>query len=180
MIDLRQPELPTAIICGGRAYEVRTSFRVWIEFGRVLEEERKAWYGVFAGDRPDGADWVEAAVEFHRSPTVTPRQSRSHGPREIDLVEDGELIVAAFQQAYGIDLTATDMHWHRFKALLTGIPEDTRLAQVMAIRGYSKQSDKRDHDAEMRKRQQTWRLPDPGENEARADVLKWAETYFGD
>ena len=180
MIDLRQPTLPSALLVDGRAYEVRTSFRVWIEFERALREERAAWRGVFAGDQPEGAEWVEAAIEFLRSPNSTPRAERMDGPREVDLVEDGELIVAAFQQAYGIDLTATDMHWHRFKALLSGIPDDTRLAQVMSIRGYRKPPSKQDADAEARKRQREWALRDPGYDEARADVLKWAEELFGD
>lgn len=180
MIDLREPNLPSGIVANGREYALVTDFRAWIEFDRVLREDGEIYMGVFAGQRPFGSNWHEALLDFFKSPNSTPRTSASAGPREIDLVEDGELIVAAFQQAYGIDLTATDMHWHRFKALLAGLPDDTRLVQVMGIRGYKRQSGKHDHDAEMRKRQQAWRLPDPGENEARADVLKWAETYFGD
>lgn len=179
MIDLRRPDLPHALVVGGRAYEVDTSFRTWIEFERRLREGQ-AWYGVFSGDAPEGADWPEAAVEFLRSPTSTPRGERRGGPREMDLVEDGELIVAAFQQAYGIDLTACDMHWHRFKALLNGIPDDTRLAQVMGIRGWRRASGKQDRDAEMARRQREWALPAPDEELRRAEVLEWAEEFFGE
>lgn len=177
MIDLRDPTLPHALLVDGKAYEVRTSFRAWIEFERASREDRVAWRGVFAGEQPEGAAWVDAAVEFLRSQNPMPRGGRG-GPREIDLIHDGELIVAAFQQAYGIDLTAEDMHWHRFKALLAGIPDDTRLAQVMGIRGY-RGPDKRDHDAVMRERQREWAIRDAGYDEAKADVLKWAEEMFG-
>ncbi len=179
MIDLRQSELPDAIEANGRFFTLKTDFRKWIEFDRVLRETGEPYMGVFAGSRPFGTDWHEPLMEFYASPNPTPRTERRDGPREIDLIEDGELIVAAFQQAYGIDLTATDMHWHRFKALLNGIPDDTRLAQVMGIRGYKKPPKHQDADAEARKRQREWALRDPGYDEARADVLKWAEETFG-
>lgn len=179
MIDLRTRGLPRSIRANGREFDLVTDFRVWIEFERVLREDGAMWLGVFAGARPFGTDWQDALMEFYASPNPTPRTERSDGQRVVDLVEDGELIVAAFQQAYGIDLTATDMHWHRFKALLNGIPDDTRLAQVMGIRGYKKPPKHQDADAEARKRQREWALRDPGYDEARADVLKWAEETFG-
>lgn len=180
MIDLRQPTLPSALLVDGRAYEVRTSFRVWIEFERILREERMAWRGIFADAQPEGAGWHDAAVEFLRSPNSTPRTDRRGGSREIDLIEDGEMIVAAFQQAYGIDLTATDMHWHRFKALLTGIPDDTRLAQVMGIRGYVTPPKDQNRDAEMKKHQRAWALPDVGERAEDPSVVEWERKFFGD
>lgn len=34
---------------------------------------------------------------------------------------DAEVIIAAFQQIYGIDLTTVKMHWWRFCALLDGL-----------------------------------------------------------
>lgn len=178
MIDLMQPTLPSALVVDGAAYEVDTSFRTWVRFQHLLREG-VAWAGVFPGDVPEGR-WVEAAVEFLESPNATPRGSRGGGPRTIDLVLDGEYVVAAFQQAYGIDLTTGDMHWHRFKALLNGLPEDTRLSQIMGFRAYRKPPGQRDSDAYMRERQREWRLPEPGEDEARADMLEWAETFFGD
>lgn len=178
MIDLMQPALPTALTVGGRAYEVETSFRTWIRFSHLLGQG-VAWPGVFVGPAPDG-DWLPAAVEFLKSPNATPRETGGQRERAFDLVLDGEYIVAAFQQAYGIDLTCGDMHWHRFKALLAGLPDDTRLAQIMGFRTWSKAESKRDHDEAMARRQREWRLPEPGEDEARADVLKWAAETFGE
>ena len=178
MIDLRQPTLPSALLVDGRAYEVRTSFRVWIEFERALREERAAWRGVFAGDQPEGAEWVEAAIEFLRSPNSTPRAERMDGPREVDLVEDGELIVAAFQQAYGIDLTATDMHWHRFKALLANLPESTKLAKVMGYRTYRTPAKGDTNDAAMRRMKRMWSIPEAADEREREEMLEWAESML--
>ena len=47
---------------------------------------------------------------------------------------DAPYIVAAFQQAYGIDLTTEKMHWFRFRALFAALPEDTLMAKIMGWR----------------------------------------------
>lgn len=47
---------------------------------------------------------------------------------------DAPYLVAAFQQAYGIDLTTTKLHWWRFKALFAALPENTRMFQIMSYR----------------------------------------------
>ena len=45
-------------------------------------------------------------------------------------------LLAAFRQAYGIDLYHEQgrLHWLEFLALLSGIPQNTRLSEVMEIR----------------------------------------------
>lgn len=180
MIDLRFPELPHRLECGGSLFEVETSFRTWIEFGRMLEEEHMAWFGIFKGERPEGDDWVEAAVEFYRSTNPVPR-GNSDGARALDLLADGELIVAAFQQAYGIDLTAGDMHWHRFKALLAGIPDETKLSKVIGYRLYKTPPDKPPknyNDQQMRKLQRAWALPRIKSREEE-DFDSLADEWFG-
>lgn len=49
--------------------------------------------------------------------------------------QDHAYIVAAFRQAYGMSLEDIQKtHWWEFQALLTGLPEDTRLSQIMRIR----------------------------------------------
>lgn len=47
---------------------------------------------------------------------------------------DAGYIVAAFQQAYGIDLTREKMHWFRFRALFAALPEETLMAKIMSWR----------------------------------------------
>lgn len=44
---------------------------------------------------------------------------------------DAPYIVAAFQQAYGIDLTTAHLHWFRFRALFAALPEDTLMAKII-------------------------------------------------
>ena len=176
MIDLTRYELPSALLVGGEVFPVDTSFRMWVRFEQLLTKEGVAWGGVFLDRVPDDPEWLEAAVEFLASENATPRKSPRSGPKALDLLLDGDYITAAFQQAYGIDLTSCDMHWHRFKALLNGIPEDTMLSRIMGYRTYRKPPD--DREAEMQRRKREWALPDPLEEEREREVLeafeKWA------
>jgi len=54
-----------------------------------------------------------------------------------DFWVDAEYVYAAFYQAYRIDLhkAVNHMFWGDFIALLSGLPKDTRLSDIMDIRG---------------------------------------------
>lgn len=52
-----------------------------------------------------------------------------------DYAFDAPFIVAAFQQAYHIDLTTEKLHWFRFVALFLALPDDTKMHRIMEIRG---------------------------------------------
>ncbi len=63
------------------------------------------------------------------SPTAPPAS-----PPAFDYQCDAGYIVAAFQQAYGIDLTRERVHWFRFRALFAALPEETLMAKIMSWR----------------------------------------------
>lgn len=156
MIDLTSKELPSIIEWEGGSAKVLTDFRVWLTFERYLSQG-KVWLGIFADSVPDGADWLVAAIDFLKSPNKTPRDiGRRSNRRTLDYLDDGDYIVAAFQQAYGIDLTSCDMHWHRFHALLVGLPEDTLLSNIMGYRGW--EQDKRKLEDRMAENRARWQL----------------------
>ena len=158
MIDLAQGSLPSELVVGGEAYGIDTSFRTWLRVQRKLESTG-AWDGSIFLAAPPRLDWRPAAREFLASENPCPHGTRGGGARALDLLADGDLVVAAFQQAYGIDLTAGDMHWHRFLALLRGLPSDTLLSQVMGIRSWVR-TDERGRLLEERERLRSeWALP---------------------
>lgn len=170
--------MPSQLECGGYFYELDTDFRTWIEFERILREENRFWTGIFVDKVPIGFDWIEAAVEFLQSKNITPRESAYEGTRALDYVQDGDYIVAAFQQAYGIDLTSCEyMHWHRFNALIIGLPDETRLAKIMGYRTWRK-SDKKYED-EMKEAKSRWALPERVEDDEYDEMLQFAEEFFG-
>lgn len=59
---------------------------------------------------------------------------KGNGPVSISFSVDADRIIAAFWQAYGIDLTKERLHWWVFVALLDNLPDDTRMMQVAHIR----------------------------------------------
>lgn len=62
---------------------------------------------------------------------------KEEGQKVFDFEQDAALIYAGFLQAYGIDLHKRKwrrMHWHTFMALFSGLPEETRIMQIISIR----------------------------------------------
>ena len=57
--------------------------------------------------------------------------------RTVDFELDGEYIYASFYQDYGIDLIEEQgkLHWKKFLALFQGLSDETKIKQIMNIRG---------------------------------------------
>ena len=100
-------------------------------------------------------------IEFYRAgeqaaePTAgTSASGPDKGPA-FDYRCDAPYIVAAFQQAYGIDLTREKLHWFRFRALFAALPEDTLMAKIMSWRTMDLseyEGSMRDHYADLQER----------------------------
>lgn len=153
----------------GKEHPVRTSFRVWLRFARIAGETGVCDPSVFEGEPPVG-EWAPAAVEFLRSECPTPH-GMPRQERAFDWLLDSDYLVAAFQQAYGIDLTSTDMHWHRFLALWRGLPGDTKLAEIIGHRTWRKTN--RSPDAVRAELRDRWSLPAEQDGELLALQQEW-------
>lgn len=57
--------------------------------------------------------------------------------RTFDFEDDSDYIYSSFMQAYGLDLVECQgkLHWKKFIALFQGLPEGTKIREVMKIRG---------------------------------------------
>lgn len=95
---------------------VKSSFKVWIlgDFDRakLLEEVTKTY------------------ITAKRRPQV------SGNPKLMDFRYDGDYIYASFRQAYGLDLEREcgRLSWRKFIDLLDGLPDKTKMKEVMRIR----------------------------------------------
>lgn len=177
MIDLRFRELPHSIESDGITYELDTDFRTWIAFEHDMLHNGFAPNYIFKGDLPLTANALDAVMEFYESPNETPSKGEPSDARALDLVSDGDYVVAAFQQAYGIDLTSVEyMHWHRFKALLNGLPEDTMLARIITYRTWKKRPENEKHDDVMAKQKRRWQLPPLNKEERENQLDDWARS----
>lgn len=145
MADLLLNALPETMWEGRK---VNSDFRpmVWLanQYLRGAAEKDPLGFTVgafrrfYPGDTPapQSADAFQSMLRFYAGgETATPetRRSTAAGSHEIafDYASDASYIVAAFQQAYGIDLTCEKVHWWRFRALFLGLPEDTLMHKIM-------------------------------------------------
>lgn len=93
------------------------------------------------------------------------KTTASDEPKEkapYDIRYDGDYIYASFLQAYGIDLFDVQgkLHWKKFNALLSGLPEGTKFMEVVKIRKWKPQKgDSAEYKEEMRRLQKDYALP---------------------
>lgn len=93
------------------------------------------------------------------------KTTASNGKQEqapYDIRYDGDYIYASFLQAYGIDLfdVQGELHWKKFNALLSGLPEGTKFMEVVKIRKWKAQKgDSAEYKEEMRRLQKDYALP---------------------
>lgn len=116
------------------ARQLCQQFYTGIHIPRVFVE---LWQGVI--------DFYLAGKQAAEPAAAKPASRPDTGPA-FDYRCDAPYIVAAFQQAYGIDLTTEKMHWFRFRALFAALPEDTLMAKIMGWRS----ADLADYEGSMR------------------------------
>ena len=105
---------------------------------QAIQTAQAALFGPL-GQRPqDAQKTFDALLWFYRAGRKAPSGDAPPGRAElaIDYIIDGPMIAAAFEAAYGLDLTspATRIHWWRFQALLQGLPDECRFCKVVGWR----------------------------------------------
>lgn len=103
---------------------------------------------------------VEYDLAGNPMKTVASDKGQERAPYDIRF--DGDYIYASFLQAYGIDLFDVQgkLHWKKFNALLSGLPEGTKFMEVIKIRKWKPQKgDSAEYKEEMRRLQRDYALP---------------------
>lgn len=184
MIDLRNNGLPKTVDVCGSPFLIKTDFREWLKFSEMIKGDCKlSDFEFLFVDKVPIVNFYKELVNFFINKNETPRLSTGRkGDIVIDYIKDGEYIVSSFMQAYKIDLTSIDyLHWHLFKALFVGLPDDTKIKQIISYRSYKKRNISSDTArSEMRS---IWRLDqkDYEENKETKDkirnhfIQKWQE-----
>lgn len=133
--------LPESVVYRGREYRLNTAFDVVLCAIRVLDDVE-----LTPGERRDIAlDYLVRGIHPHCDGLLEavlavlellPDRKKSNGPKALDLYIDTPYIYAAFRQAYGIDLFEErgQLHWLKFHALLSSVPQSTRLSDIIRIR----------------------------------------------
>ena len=126
--------LPGSVIVNGRKIKLDLDFRNVLRMMDILQtddltSEAREWLALRCICRHPRKGMLEAVKNL----LFVPNEHKAR-ERVMDFVQDADLIRAAFEQAYGIDLTKDRIHWLRFLYLLSGLPENTRLSEVISIR----------------------------------------------
>lgn len=109
---------------------------------------------------------AKKSIEYDRLGNPLPVQKEQK--QSIDFDKDGEYILASFQQAYNINLYREQgkLHWHEFKALLSGLPSDTVMQRIIQIRLWEpSKGESQEYKQSMRELQKAYALEDVEEVE---------------
>lgn len=126
--------LPDHVMVRGRKIRLDLDFRNVLRMIDILmqddlTDEAREWLAMRCVCRRPVKGMVPAVKKL-----LFPKEVNKARERIMDYAQDADLIRAAFQQAYGIDLYTEKMHWFRFSCLLSCIPEGTRYSDVLGIR----------------------------------------------
>ncbi|ACR45922.1 Gp15 family bacterioprotein [Streptococcus phage 5093] len=128
-----------------------------------VEEMSKVFKSVFE-EHISLSDVEDNHVEYDLAgnPMKTTASNDTKQRAPYDIRYDGDYIYSSFLQAYGIDLFDAQgkLHWRKFNALLSGLPEGTKLMEVIKIRKWKPQKgDSSEYKEEMRRLQKDYALP---------------------
>ena len=164
MIDLTIA-LPDTITVDGKAYLIKTDFREWLKFAKIVESENAILADLlylFVDEFPQ-TDFTQELVDFFLNENPLPNYTDGSSEPILDYLIDSEYIYASFMAEYGIDLISADLHWHQFKALLIGLPDESKIKEIMGMRSYKKSDKSPDKVAEENKK--AWSLSNVKKNE---------------
>lgn len=122
---------PKYVEVNGRKYNINTDFRVAIRCNQIATDENigdvERALGVictlFGEDSINYQDDYEPLLKLAKKYLSCGKEldNASDGEVDMDYIQDMDYIEASFMSDYGIDLTATDMHWYKFSNLINGL-----------------------------------------------------------
>lgn len=137
--------LPCTVPVDGVEIPVETDYRAGLLFYDLLRDTELpegvrlnlfaefACGGIPAGTEPE--QLYTALFDFYAMENpVQLSGGQTTGEPVMDFTFDGDRILASFQAAYGIDLTAVRMHWWQFLTLLAALPPDTVFMRTVRLR----------------------------------------------
>lgn len=176
MIDLRIKGLPETIVVNGDSFLIKTDFREWLKFGELIKKKDLQYEELeyLFVDRIPLVDYFPALLDFYTNDNATPKKAQTGTENVLDYILDGEYIFGSFWAEYGLNLAICDLHWHEFKALFLCLPDNSKIKEIMGIRGYKKTSKKEEQIRQELK--EIWALPT--QTEIDEDLLQEINDLF--
>lgn len=170
MFNIIINECPEIVEISGLSFKINSDFKNILKILDILEKtEDKNVAGKLAlrkfynNNIPDDIETaVEAFVEFisnkSDSVEIDDEEERPEEEKIFDMLFDSNYIYAAFIQNYGMDLNQINLHWWKFKTLVEGLPSNTKLSDIIQIRGQELPKDSKQR-ATMNRLKEVYKLP---------------------
>lgn len=137
------------VIFQGNAYRVTPAFDIVLDVQRLYREKLLTDWDkcskaieLLCPDRKVRRLGIGGKAEllnhiYDSQIKTKPRPRVGRQVKVVDFDADGEYIYASFLQDYGIDLIDVQgrLHWKKFIALFQGLSDNTKIKQIMQIRG---------------------------------------------
>ncbi len=176
--------LPDTVVICGKHYAVRTDFRVWIEFDKVIRS-RKISAGEKTGilmklcfDRkrcrflPSSPGEAIAALSGFYMCGKQGNVSEKGDAKTCEVFsfeEDADYVYSAFLTQYGIDLTdVLYLHWYKFSAMFKGLDDNLRLMKIISARAADLSGISGEKGKYLKKMKELYALPDTRNEEEKA------------
>ena len=146
LIDL----LPSKVEIEGISYDIRTDFRISILFTMLIEDDSLTevekmeqilllYYPKIPTNQEEAFNKImwfyRGGKDEAKGENSSSKNNKNNDIKVFDYEEDSELIYSAFLSQYRIDLQdIKNLHWWKFKALLTGLKDDNKLHEVIKYR----------------------------------------------
>ena len=149
-----KPKLALAKLTNEKSFKDMDTMEAMAVYKDVFDKHIKV---IKASDEFDRYD-----IEGNVLPKKPNKDPESDDKPLFSIKYDGEYIFSSFMQAYHIDLIEEQgkMHWQKFNALLSGLPEGTKFVEVMKIRAWKPQKGESSKEKQrMRELQEEYALP---------------------
>ena len=129
-------QYPTSIVWNDEKYELNLSYKAVFLVIDIFEDSQlspmdkcEIALNVFIKQKhPVDYYLLEAIFDLIRP------EEKGDGEKIIDFEKDFYFLISSFRQAYGIDLVRENLHYLEFVALLNGMPEGTKIVDIIRIR----------------------------------------------
>lgn len=135
-------ELPRFVEMDGRRYKVDCAFdtvlRVFeLQSDELFTPEQRVMLAaeIFGGRRvarmnpQDKIRFFDAVLDL-----LIGERDKQPGEKVFDFAQDAAYIYASFYAAYGMDLHNQKLDWRQFVALFQGLPDNTKIKEIISIR----------------------------------------------
>lgn len=140
--------LPTTVEISGQDYPINSAFYIGVEFEIMMqnpnlsdqEKAREALSLYYPQIPYDIEGAIDALLWFYRCGADAPKPDGGESGHKQQMKkaycfeQDCDLIYAAFWSSYHIDLSVSNLHWWKFRALFRGLPSDCEIVKIIGYR----------------------------------------------